>query len=135
MFSRLAWPRSVRYLDRLVLESAGATHLLRVTENPEGVRTRKPLRGATVDLILQEAHLFLKQHLALKGVMVLGLKLLGLKWLVRLFELPEGRLADFQPRRKFGDLIQQMCRARGFSLATSSQAAGGLTEFTDKRSI
>ena len=58
-------------------------------------------------MILQEAHFFLEQHLALKGVAVLGLKLL-----VGLFELPEGLFGDFQPRRKFGVLIQQLCRAR-----------------------
>jgi hypothetical protein len=58
-------------------------------------------------VILQEAHLFLEQHLALKGVTVLGLKLL-----VGLFELPEGLFGDFQPRRKLGVLIQQMCGAR-----------------------
>jgi hypothetical protein len=52
-------------------------------------------------VILQEAHLFLEQHLALKGVAVLGLKLL-----VGLFELPEGLFIDFQPRRKLGVLIQ-----------------------------
>ena len=52
-------------------------------------------------MILQEAHFFLKQHLALKGMTELGLKLL-----VRLFELAEGLFGDFQPRRKFGVLIQ-----------------------------
>jgi hypothetical protein len=52
-------------------------------------------------VILQEAHFFLEQHLALKGVTVLGLKLL-----VRLFELAEGLFGDFQPRRKLGVLIQ-----------------------------
>jgi hypothetical protein len=52
-------------------------------------------------VILQEAHFFLEQHLALKGVAVLGLKLL-----VGLFEMPEGLFGDFQPRRKFGVLIQ-----------------------------
>src|SRR5581483_875988 len=65
------------------------------------------LGGAAVDLIFQESHLFLEQQLALKGVAVLGLKLL-----VGLFELPEGLFGDFQPRRKFGVLIQYMCRAR-----------------------
>ena len=52
-------------------------------------------------MIFQESHLFLEQRLALKGMAVLGLKLL-----VGLFELPEGLFGDFQPRRKLGVLIQ-----------------------------
>ena len=52
-------------------------------------------------MILQEAHFFLEQHVALKGMAVLGFKLL-----VSLFELPERLFGDFQPRRKFGVLIQ-----------------------------
>lgn len=38
--------------------------------------------------------------------------MLSLKLLVGLFELPERLFGDFQPRRKLGVLIQQMCRAR-----------------------
>ena len=70
-------------------------------------RTRQLLRGAAVDVILQEAHFFLEQHLALEGMAMLCLKLL-----VGLFYLPQRLFSDFQPRRKFGVLIQQLCCAR-----------------------